>query len=181
MPAALLILLATAFDASPRAPLVVAPVRSDLDGSVRIGGRRTGVLCGPAGSTRWRDAAPDAARAADALAAALRAQGRDAVTADEVQDMRLDPRWRLVVRITSARLDACVPQGGLARLVGGRRTLKANGTVTVHWQLIDRGDASRTTEGDATATVDDRASSSLAQMTEHALTMAVTQALPTTL
>ena len=117
----------------------IVTVRSVLTAAEKIGARRTGQLCLPAGSTLWSDAAPDWAGVADAVASAMRSRDLNTTTSAAGDDgpPPAVPRRRLSIVISAAHLDACVPQHGLVRLVGGRRKLKVSGTITVRWRLTD--------------------------------------------
>ena len=156
-------------------PLSVVPVRTELDADDRIGARRTGLLCAPAGATRWRDAAFEPLAAADAVATSLQARGIDAATVEDAADRPATrpARRRLTVVVTAAHVDACVPQHGLVRLVGGRRQLKASGSITLHWRVADPVGGASTIEGDAKAV--------LADDTAETLSKAVLQAIVTSL
>lgn len=126
-------------------PTSVGQLRSELALETRLGSKRTGVLCVPAGSVVWADAAPDPTRGAAAIVSALNAAGLSARLTEETID--LGGSWRrLTATIVAVRLDACVPQQGLLRALGGRKKLKAGGTVTVRWRIAEPGAANATVE-----------------------------------
>lgn len=165
----------------PRAlPIEVMNLRSSIEPSEVVGARRTGRLCGPAGSTRWSDAAPEPTRLADKVVERLRADGHEAMTTEEADDLpeQAARRRRLTLTVSAARIDACVPQHGLVRLVGGRRSLKVQGTVTVHWRLSTAGEGLGTPmQGDLVATIREDDAVSIAQAVTLAIATAVAPAV----
>lgn len=126
------------------AVVMVDPLRSDLSSDDRIGAKRTGVLCAPAGAVLWSEAAPDRAAMAERVVTTLNGVGVAAVMSGESPSSpvaTLAPARRLTVTIAGADIDACVPQHGWFRMMGGRKTLKAQGSVKLRWRVNSAGQA----------------------------------------
>lgn len=149
----------------------VAPVRSALAADERVGARRTGRLCLPAGAIKWSDAKPDPQASAEAIATALTERGVRALTTDDLIGERvigLRVR-RLTITVVAARIDACVPQHGLARMIGGRSRLKATGSVKLRLRLVTPDAEPVVEEHDAEETLKAEDGSTLGALVSAAL------------
>lgn len=118
--------------------LSVAPLRSEIAGDAKVGSRRSGALCVPAGKVQWRDVSPDARDTAAAVARVLARRAEVFVPGPEVLDEGAPPgRYRIVPTVTAAALKACLPEWGIAKWGDKDRRIKASGTVTVQWRVFD--------------------------------------------
>ncbi len=116
----------------------VGIVRSDIKDADRVGRKTTGLICGPDGAITWREVRPEPAAATIVTARALRAAGMDVfVPADDLPDITVAAPIRILGSIVAAHIDACVPQHGLIGALGGRQTLKANGSITILWRIVE--------------------------------------------
>lgn len=177
--AAMMLLPATALASAPSQQIEVVGVRSALTSGERIGAKRTGQLCLPAGSTLWGDAAPDWSAIGDAVAAGLRARGLDSISSATAADEPppATPRRRLSVIVLTAHIDACVPQYGLVRLVGGRKKLKVSGTLSLRWRLADPSGGAPAIEREATRVIDANNARTLPDAVSEAIVAAVPAAV----
>lgn len=160
-----------------RAVYVVAPVRSAVANDERIGARRTGQLCLPAGSTRWSDVSLDPVGVAEAVASALTDRGLRALTNDDLAGEPLpggSARQRLTITVTFAHIDTCVPQHGLVRLVGGRGKLKASGSLKVRWRVVDVTSGQPPREREIEQALDAGEGQPLSRLVQTAIVRAVT-------
>ena len=119
----------------PPSAYVVLPLRSEIANTERVGPKKTGVFCGPAGSVTWAEAAPEPLSTARDVAAALSAAGLPARELDQLGETVPAMSSRLAVTVMAARIEACVPSRGMFRLAGGRRKLKAEGFLTLRWRV----------------------------------------------
>ena len=117
----------------------VAPVTFDLRAEETVGAKRSGSLCLPAGSIRWRDAKPDGADAREAVALAARGAGLSVGAADNPFDQGVTGVDRAIrVRMRGLHLTACVPAGGLGRLVRRSMLVKGDGLIALEWRIYAR-------------------------------------------
>lgn len=104
-----------------------------------VGPRRAGALCLPAGGIAWREARPDGDEAREAVVRALGTAGLEVRPADLAAVDDVTPaRYGLKGEVVALRLSACVPPGGLGRLISRSHTVKGEGSIAVRWTVIDR-------------------------------------------
>lgn len=126
------------------AALLVDPLRNELSGADRIGAKRTGVLCAPAGALLWSDVAPDRVAVAERVATALSGAGYIATLSTDAPSSSgpaIPAARRVTITVTGADIDACVPQHGWFRMMGGRKSLKARGSIALRWRVTGSGRA----------------------------------------
>lgn len=110
---------------------VVAPVA----GSRKVGRRRAGVFCLPAGVVRWNDLViPNAEQLEQAMMAEFEQDGDVRI----IQTYRLaqhSPQAVLAMRgkITKANVSLCVP--GLDLGIAIQPAVKGNGSITIEWEV----------------------------------------------
>lgn len=123
-------------------PLSLGEVRDALRSDVKVGSKRAGLVCAPAGSLRWRDVAPRMASTRVAIARALKDSG---VAIEGPTDDWLDYRisaggFRLIPAITALDMRACLPSYGIARKLGSNHRLKGEGVMQVEWRIYRMAD-----------------------------------------
>ena len=130
--------------------LSVGALRTVLSAEDKVGHKRAGLICAPAGTLRWRDVEPSGAKAAAAIARAVRDAGvaMDAPEADDWLGYRAPSTgYRLIGAVVGMDASACVPAYGLARKVDHGQRLKGDGRMRVEWRiyrLADRKEVART-------------------------------------
>lgn len=118
----------------------VAPVTFDLSASDTVGAKRSGSLCLPAGGVAWRDAKPDAIDAREAVTQAARRAGLNVGAADNPFEEGVTGFDRAIrVQVRGMHLTACVPPGGLGRLVNRSHLIKGDGVIAIEWRVYARG------------------------------------------
>lgn len=137
--AALLLLAATAPDAGHPAFELVS-LHSDVPGDQVIGAHRQGLICGPGGKLRWREAEPDAGKNARRIAAALKAAGLDVFVPDPDVTEGEDGRTplRLVATVVSAKMEACTAWRSI-KVTSAESSVRGHGRLAVVWRVYDRG------------------------------------------
>lgn len=106
----------------------------------RVGARRAGALCLPAGAIRWRDAKPDAQAAREAMLQRLHAVDPANVYRNPVFERLPDTRFRLAATVTAVHIDGCEKRWMLPMLARGPAAVDGIVGVTVRWQVFDRDD-----------------------------------------
>lgn len=126
-----------AVEMAERKSFSVASIRSDLTGSDDVGSRSAGVMCVPAGSLSWRDLAFNPVDSASIVARSLSEAGLDIEKPDDnLPELGHAPaEYLLVLTIQQAKIKACAPQWGVAKLLSGGRKLKGSVTLTVKWDV----------------------------------------------
>lgn len=115
----------------------VAGIRSGVGGDDKVGRKTAGFLCAPAGVLKWRDVSPDPFLASAAVASALRSAGVDVAGASEDDLDGASPGpFRVIGSIVAVHVDACVPEHGFLKALGGRQSLNATGWVKVRWRVV---------------------------------------------
>lgn len=132
----------------------IASVTLDLRNGDGVGPKRSGSLCLPAGSIAWREARPDEAESRDALAQGLRAGGLAIADpgnpfGDGGGGGSAGADRAVRVALQGVRLSACVPPGGLGRVLNHSHAIKGDGVIAVGWQAFARGQAGPTGGGEA--------------------------------
>jgi len=118
----------------------VGAVKADFNASQRIGGRRAGLVCLPAGSFKWSDARTGLIEARSAIATVLHDQMPDTVDAadDPFSDEHGATRYKIIATLDDVSLNACVRNWGLAAKLKHNHALSGRGHIAVTWQVFDR-------------------------------------------
>jgi hypothetical protein len=118
----------------------VGAVKTDFKPSRRIGSKRAGLVCLPAGTFKWSDARAGMGDARATIADVLREQAPAVVDAadDPFSDERGATRYKIVATVQDFKLDACVRNWGLAARFAHRQPLSGHGHVEVMWDVFDR-------------------------------------------
>lgn len=142
--------------APPPAQRGVYSVRFALPGGARIGNKRSGALCLPAGSWRMGDFRQDESGFARAIEAALRAAGRPVRRSSDPEFGVQAPttEWRLSAEVTALVLNSCTAWGPTRRMIGDSGRLRGAGTITVRWRLYATAARAVVREGETTARFD---------------------------
>jgi len=114
----------------------IAALKFEIPKDAVLGPLRAGLLCLPAGRTRWKDVAlPENATAVASLNRTLAAENLAVETAGDPIFAEPPPptRYRLRVTVVSATLRLCKPGSPV-----GPQTYKGAGTLTVVWETFDR-------------------------------------------
>ncbi len=128
----------------------VGALRTELTADDKVGRKKAGLICAPAGALRWRDVEPSGSKVAAAVARAVRDAGvaMDAPDADDWLGYRAPMTgYRLIGDVLGVDASACVPAYGLARKVDHGQRLKGEGRMRVEWRiyrLADRKEIART-------------------------------------
>ena len=121
----------------------VGALRTELTADDKVGHKRAGLICAPAGVLRWREVEPPGTRARAAVARAVRDAGVaiDAPDADDWLDYRAPGTgYRLIGDVVGMEANACVPAYGLARKVDHGQRLKGEGRMRVEWRIYRLAD-----------------------------------------
>ena len=156
------------------AAYVVRPVTFLLRAGDVVGPKRLGSLCLPSGSVSWQEAKPDGYEARLAIAQGLRDGGLD-VAPDE--DDGPDPahgQAMISAVVQAIRLSACVPPGGLGRLLNHSRTIKGQGVIAIRWRVQTGLGAAATEVSTCTPFPFRQLRGSIADATMSGLTIAAT-------
>ncbi|WP_425230281.1 hypothetical protein [Sphingomonas sp.] len=117
----------------------VEPLAIDTRVADVVGPRRSGSLCLPAGSIAWREARPEPREAREAFAAGLRAGGLTvADTGNPFAEGGRGADRAIRAGLRGVRLSACVPPGGLGRLLNHSHAVKGDGLVAMSWRVYAR-------------------------------------------
>ncbi|WP_174279767.1 hypothetical protein [Sphingomonas bacterium] len=117
----------------------VEPLAIDARVADVIGPKRSGSLCLPAGSIAWREARPDPADAREAFATGLRVGGIGAGdTGNPFSESGRGATRAIRASLRGVRLSACVPPGGLGRLLNRGQSVKGDGVMAVTWRVYAR-------------------------------------------
>lgn len=117
----------------------IASLTFRLPAGQSVGPKRAGALCIPAGGIAWREARPDGDDARGAVVRALTGVGLGVRPADlAAADDDTPARFRIAGEVVALRLSACVPPGGLGRLLNHSHTVKGDGSIAVRWTVTDR-------------------------------------------
>lgn len=117
----------------------VTSVSFDIAAGDRVGVRRSGSFCLPAGTIGWRDAKPDMNDARETIASASRDAGVAVRAPDNPFGQGASGVDRaIVVRVKAVHLSACVPPGGLGRLLNRSRVVRGSGQIAVAWRVFGR-------------------------------------------
>ena len=104
-----------------------------------VGSKRSGALCLPAGRIAWREARPEGDEAREAVGRALGGAGLAVRPADVAAvDDDTPARFRVAGEVRGLKLSACVPPGGLGRLINHSHTVKGEGGIAVRWTVTER-------------------------------------------
>ncbi|MGJ3649748.1 hypothetical protein ACLB0R_14915 [Sphingomonas sp. GlSt437] len=144
--------------ALPPAPsYYIFAVDASFGPRAKIGAKRAGLLCIPAGPLRWRDVDNGGVSHLGAmLGAALNRAGLHALSRDRdvFETGGPDADYRVVVTIKGIDASVCAPHWGL----GGKRAYDGHGRIALRWQVYSR--ATR-------AIVDDWETQSTFQLDRH--------------
>jgi len=118
----------------------VGAVKADFKPSRRIGSKRGGLVCLPAGRFTWSDARAGFDDARVVIASVLRDQTPDRVDApdDPFSDERGATRYKIVATLDDVTLNACVRNWGLAAKLAHSHALSGHGHLKVTWDVFDR-------------------------------------------
>lgn len=122
---------------SPAPSYYVFAVDASFGARDKIGAKRAGLLCVPAGPLRWRDVDDGGISHLSAmLGAALNRAGLHALSRDRdvFETGGPDADYRLVVTIKGIDASVCAPHWGL----GGKRAYDGRGRITLRWQVYSR-------------------------------------------
>lgn len=125
-------------DAADIHMFAMAPVRFALHGDDRIGARRSGLLCTPAGSLLWREVGADGQGLAARAGARLQAAGTilAVANADRMDSGVPASRFRIVATVEHLAMNGCMPWRGFN--VGKvRGPVKGSGRIVVTWRVFD--------------------------------------------
>jgi hypothetical protein len=138
--AALLLLAAAPPPDSAHPAFELVSLRSDIAGDQVVGAHRQGLICGPGGKLRWREAEPDAGKNARRVAAALKAAGLDVFVPDPDVTEGEDGRTplRIVATVVAAKMEACTAWRGI-KVTSAEDSVRAHGRLAVVWRVYDRG------------------------------------------
>lgn len=126
----------TASATSARPVYVVAPLSVLIKSGEGVGAKRSGSLCLPAGGLVWREVKPDADEIITALVGRLRASGLDVRRQDDSVDLgTVAPAVLVTGELLAIKVNACVPPGGLGRLLNRSTTVKGGGSIHVRWSV----------------------------------------------
>lgn len=118
----------------------ITPVSFDMSAGDMVGAKRSGSLCLPAGAIAWREAKPDAVDAREAVTQAARKAGLSVGAADNPFEEGVTGFDRAIrVRVRGLHVNACVPPGGLGRLMNRSRAVKGDGVIAIEWRVYARG------------------------------------------
>jgi hypothetical protein len=128
--------------ASTRTPdrYTLGTVKADFKAGRRLGSKRAGLVCLPAGSFKWSDARAGLTDATTALATVLHDHAPAIVAAsdDPFNDERAATRFKLVATIEDFTLNGCVKNWGLAAKVRHNHALSGRAHLSVAWDVFDR-------------------------------------------
>lgn len=131
--------LITATPATPTgAPrFTVSEVEYKLTADTRIGAKRSGLLCLPAGRLLWKEAAPPARALKGMIVAEARVAGLDVVipSDDDFSDAVRTP-YRIKATVERVAMNACIPWRGIR--VGEQARLKVAGGIETVWRIFDQ-------------------------------------------
>jgi hypothetical protein len=118
----------------------IGAVKSDIKPNQRIGSRRAGLVCLPAGSFKWSDARSGMSDARDAIASVLHTQMPEVVDAadDPFSEERGATRYKIIATLEDVSLNACIRNWGLAAKLKHNHALSGRGHVAVTWEIFDR-------------------------------------------
>lgn len=134
---AALIGAATPAMAAPPPRFTASEVEYKLTAETRIGAKRSGLLCMPAGKLLWKEAAPAAGALKAIIAAEAHAAGLDIMipSDDDFSDAVRTP-YRITVTVERVMMNACFPWQGIR--VGKQARLAAAGSSGVVWRIFDQ-------------------------------------------
>ena len=117
--------------------LALAPIRFAPHPDDRIGLRRSGLICAPAGKLTWRDVGADGEHLAAFTSKRLRTTGLSIAVADADRFDGDAPRsrMRIVATLDRVAMTACVPWRGLKLISSG--AVRGGGRLVVTWRLFD--------------------------------------------
>lgn len=124
-------------------PLTVGTFRTELVGDDKVGRRRAGLICAPAGALRWREVEAVGAKASAAAARAIRDAGVtiDAPDADDWLDHRAPSTgYRLVGDVVGLDATVCAPAYKIIRSLDHGRRLKGEGRMRIEWRIYRLAD-----------------------------------------
>lgn len=103
----------------------------------KIGKKRTGLLCVPAGSWYWKDVGFEPAAQDIGIINALRSRGLVVQNGAEFGADASRSELRLRGSISGFSMDACVPWAATRGLAGGK-PFRGTGYIDVRWELYSR-------------------------------------------
>lgn len=126
-------------EGAPEPAYSLAPFRLKFAATDKIGRRRSGLICAPAGGLQWSEVDPGRERLVEAARGALRQEGVDVFVPNDLdrEDGVIRGRQRIYGTVLALRLDACSPQWGWTRVLGRGRTWKGSGALRVKWRVYD--------------------------------------------
>lgn len=140
-------------------------VKADFKARQRIGTKRAGLVCLPAGSFLWSDARAGLDNASASVATILHDAAPAVVdTADDpFSDEAGATRYKIVATIVDFQLTGCVRNWGMAARLSHKHALSGRAHLSVGWDVFDRTTRAKAehqtidTEFDLTSDVDDAA------------------------
>jgi hypothetical protein len=122
----------------PEPTFAIGRLKADLPGNLVIGRARSGLICGPAGALRWRDASPGLMDASHRAAAAMHGAGLDVAVPDPDVMEGEDERTliRIVPTLAAIHMNACTAWRGV-KLSASQGSVKASGRIAVIWRAYD--------------------------------------------
>ncbi len=128
--------ISSACDASGKG-IGILPLRSSLDQDQKIGKKKTGLLCVPAGSWYWKDVGFEPGAHDQGIIETLRARGVSVQKGAEFGVGASSSELHLRASVLSFSMDACVPWA-LTRRVAGGNPFRGSGSIQVRWELYSK-------------------------------------------
>lgn len=116
----------------PQTKFELFEMRRAIAPADRVGARKAGLLCLPAGALRWSDIDPGSDAINRAVARGFSTGGvRDPFTVPS------SATFKVSGEIVGVDVSACLAETGLKRKLGGRKTSKVSGAISVRWRVFD--------------------------------------------